>query len=49
MCPPWNESGEVGRDTLTNKYACQSCYKKILENAAKASGEVSEILIKLKK
>ena len=49
MCPPWNESGEVGKDTLTNKYACQGCYKKILENAAKASGEMSELLLKLKK
>jgi hypothetical protein len=48
MSPPWNESGEVGKDTLTNKYACQTCYRDILENTAKASNEISEILLKLK-
>ena len=49
MSPPWNESGEVGKDTLTNKYACQTCYRDILENAAKASSEISEILLKMGK
>jgi len=49
MAVPWNESCEVGKDTLSLKYGCQSCYSKILFNAAKASGEMSEILIKIKR
>jgi hypothetical protein len=49
MAVPWNESGEVGKDALSMKYGCQSCYSKILFNAAKASGEMSEILIKIKR
>jgi hypothetical protein len=49
MSPPWNESGEVGKDTLTNKYACQACYRDVLENTAKASSEISEILLKMGK
>jgi hypothetical protein len=49
MAVPWNEAGEVGNDVLSLKYACQPCYSKILFNAAKASGEMSEILIKIKR
>lgn len=49
MCPPWNEGGDVGKDTLTNKYSCQACYEKILINAARASAEMSALLAKKKK
>ncbi len=49
MAAPWNEGGEVGNDVLSMKYGCQACYTKIFSNASKASAEMSEILMKIKK
>lgn len=46
LSPPWNESGTVGKDVLSNKYCCQNCYKDILSNAAKASQYASDQMIK---
>ena len=48
MAVPWNESGAIGNDTLKLKYMCQPCYKSIMQNAALASSEMSDILIKTK-
>lgn len=45
LAPPWNFSGTVGKDILTNKYCCHKCYADILKNAAKAAKEVSDALI----
>ena len=48
MALPWNESGEVGKDILANKYCCHPCYKVLHENAAKAAKEMSDTIISMK-